>query len=715
MVSRHVGCLFLALFCGTVCGEREMGALAGEPPRDRPRSNEKAANEPCYRWVEVTSKAAFAARDGAGALVFQGKMWLLGGWNPSDKARFPRVCNNEVWCSADGVRWHLVKPNTFGTPDFDPEHDWEGRHTAGYVVYKNRMWIVGGDANQGHYQSDVWNSRDGKTWTWVNKGQPVPWGPRVLHYTLVFKDAIWVMGGQTLPHFAQAPERFYRDVWKTTDGVHWTKLQPKEPYWSARGMLGGSVVFEGRMWILGGGTYDTPGHKKRDYYNDVWSSADGIHWTCHLHSAPWHPRSYHDVAVFDDRMWVLEGHHNRGGNRNDVWYSADGVHWHQVPNTPWKPRHAASVFVHNGALWMVAGNNMQPDVWKLQRVPASAARAATSQAAPAGRSQDSPKRSSKDLRGEKEILQSAFRDPLLPTEMIFPPISTLEGIHRANRTMFFPVKDFFDAYRELKVQRTSHLVLDDGATHVLKVTYQLRGRRYDAYAYAPLKRIGSQAALIIPGSGHNQSYPIYKRDPGNYHRGIYAALPGSCDRYVFIKLNEDCLAFHNRTKKLHLHCYVNWQLEHGGSYSARYLVDSLAVIKFLRGQYGKVLVAGLSQGGRAALLSAVQSEPDAAIVASGFTVLRDTVQVAGHNQIILPGLRKQFSFDAIRARIRRSSTQYLFTYGEQERGTYRLEVEKHLTKRFFAGCDNVTVENHSGGHAFPTEVIKRFLARHGWE
>ncbi len=58
---------------------------------------------------------------------------------------------------------------------------------------------------------------------------------------------------------------------------------------------------------------------------------------------------------------------SKGGNRNDVWHSADGVHWEEVPNTPWKPRHAASVFVFDGALWMVAGNNMQPDAWKLVR------------------------------------------------------------------------------------------------------------------------------------------------------------------------------------------------------------------------------------------------------------------------------------------------------------------------------------------------------------
>src|SRR5262249_13615148 len=151
---------------------------------------------------------------------------------------------------------------------FDAERDWEGRHTAGYVVCKDRMWIVGGDVNQGHYHFDVWNSVDGKSWDLVNKGKPVPWGPRALHYTLVFKDNIWVVGGQTIRGFAPAEEVFYRDVWTSADGKQWQKVTPKEPCWTPRGMIGGSVVFKNRVWVLGGGTYDTPKIKTRNFYND---------------------------------------------------------------------------------------------------------------------------------------------------------------------------------------------------------------------------------------------------------------------------------------------------------------------------------------------------------------------------------------------------------------------------------------------------------------
>ena len=305
-----------------------------------------------YEWRCVTEQAAFAARDGAGALVFRDRMWLLGGWNPGDKTHFPTICNSEVWSSADGAAWTLE----------NLQAPWEGRHTAGYAVHDGRMWIVGGDCNQGHYQNDVWSSADGIHWSLEN-GR-VPWGPRVLHHTLAFDGRIWVMGGQTIPGFADADEVFYNDVWNSEDGISWTRVAGSAP-WSPRGMIGGAVVHGGRMWVLGGGTYDTPATPVRKFYNDVWSSEDGVSWEQHLAHAPWAPRQYHEVAVFDGRMWVLEGWAPESGNRRDVWYSADGADWTELPDTPWAPRHAGSVVVYDGSLWMVAGNNMEPDVWRL--------------------------------------------------------------------------------------------------------------------------------------------------------------------------------------------------------------------------------------------------------------------------------------------------------------------------------------------------------------
>ena len=65
-----------------------------------------------------------------------------------------------------------------------------------------------------------------------------------------------------------------------------------------------SVVFDNKMWVLGGG-----------YKNDVWYSSDGINWVCATENAGWSPRDDHTSVVFDNKMWVLGG-----GYKNDVWY-----------------------------------------------------------------------------------------------------------------------------------------------------------------------------------------------------------------------------------------------------------------------------------------------------------------------------------------------------------------------------------------------------------
>ncbi len=321
-----------------------------------------------YRWQHVTDTPGFSGRDGVGALIFKDRMFLLGGWNPTVPEYYPRACVNDVWSSDNGEQWILEKENTFNsTPFFALGNDWEGTHTAGYVVYENKMWIVGGDPLQGHYQPDVWNSQDGRDWHFVNPGAPVPWSPRCLHHTFVLDGKIWVLGGQTLPQFAPSPEAFYQDLWCTEDGLHWTEVSMSEPYSPARGMYSGYVYLHDRIWLLGGGTYDTPKQPHYVYYNDIWCSSDAIRWERQRPEAPWKPRVYHNVAVFDDRMWILGGQ-TADGNSNDVWYSSNGVDWYELEGTPWPNRHAASTFDYKGALWLMGGCHLQSDVWKLVRV-----------------------------------------------------------------------------------------------------------------------------------------------------------------------------------------------------------------------------------------------------------------------------------------------------------------------------------------------------------
>lgn len=46
---------------------------------------------PTYKWECLIDHAPFAPRVGAGALVFDETMWLIGGWHPDVKAHFPLI------------------------------------------------------------------------------------------------------------------------------------------------------------------------------------------------------------------------------------------------------------------------------------------------------------------------------------------------------------------------------------------------------------------------------------------------------------------------------------------------------------------------------------------------------------------------------------------------------------------------------------------------
>ncbi len=293
--------------------------------------------------IKAAESLSFLPNDGAGLLSFQDRLWLLGGWNPN---HCPST-NSEVWSSADGKEWSLevIAP-------------WEGRHTAGFIIFAGKMWVIGGDKNRGHYQNDVWASVDGVNWDFVTDS--VPWAGRVSHSVLVFDDRMWVIGGQEIGN-PKGKVIAFNDVYSSNDGKNWN-LECGNAQWSPRGMILGSVVHQGYMWIIGGGTYDF-----RTFNNDIWRSKDGIHWDQVVEAAPWAPRQYHSVATFDDKIWVIAGNNYGNFGSNDVWYSSDGFSWTELRGGQWPQRHACALAVHRDCLWMIGGSatEIYSDVWKL--------------------------------------------------------------------------------------------------------------------------------------------------------------------------------------------------------------------------------------------------------------------------------------------------------------------------------------------------------------
>ena len=57
----------------------------------------------------------------------------------------------------------------------------------------------------------------------------------------------------------------------------------------------------------------------------------------------------------------------------------------------------------------------------------------------------------------------------------------------------------------------------------------------------------------------------------------------------------------------------------------------------------------------------------------------------------------------------RYGTQWLFTWGKQEIGTYSIEAEEQRTAKVISHLPNVTTQIFDVGHVFPTSEISQWL------
>ena len=304
-------------------------------------------------WVEVTDKAPWQPRDSQGEVVYHDQLWIFGGWFDSFQPA-PR----DVWSSSDGRRWRLVTPKA----------PWRHSDLAMSLVFDDRMWLLGGWYNgrmPGHEAGhEVWSSADGKDWKQATAA--APWSARLAAAAVVFKDKMWILGGTENYYFGDQTS-LKNDVWSSADGQHWTLACEHAP-WSPRAYHQ-AVVLNDRIYVFGGGNY-VPTYEA---HADVWSSADGVHWEQVTDRAPWHPRLWFSAVVYREQMWVIGGwSNNPSTNWGDVWYSTDGKDWRQLETkTTWKERHEHSALVWQDKLWVVGGHArpLSSEVWSLEIPP----------------------------------------------------------------------------------------------------------------------------------------------------------------------------------------------------------------------------------------------------------------------------------------------------------------------------------------------------------
>jgi hypothetical protein len=152
-----------------------MGGWTNSPQGTSVATNDVWSSPDGVTWTQVNANAPWSARSAHSSLVFNNKMWILGGVDTTQ----PRDLN-DVWYSSDGVNWTPVVPAP-----------WAGRrgHTA--LVFSNKMYVLGASDNgQGN---DVWSSPDGVTWTQVTANAPWPkrsWHQVIVAPQLTIKDKI---------------------------------------------------------------------------------------------------------------------------------------------------------------------------------------------------------------------------------------------------------------------------------------------------------------------------------------------------------------------------------------------------------------------------------------------------------------------------------------------------------------------------------------------
>ena len=291
----------------------QMWVIGGEGTRDlsgKSVRNDVWRSSDGLNWSRVTATGAiFSARDGHAVVVFNNKLWVIGGWDDAASTGGTGTRVNDVWSSPDGVSW--TQQNPTGGNIFSPR--WG--HAA--VVYAGKLWVIGGDVATGTpsdtLANDVWYTTDGTTW--VNASANAAFSAREGHSVAVQNNAMWLIGGDN-------GGAGLADVWTSADGVTWTQQSAVGTSFPGR-TRHATATLNGRLYVLGGASAAAIWGPAP--FNDVWSTSDGVNWRADTTSAAFPARSMFAMFVHNNELWLSGGF--AAGLFNDVWRSSDAANW----------------------------------------------------------------------------------------------------------------------------------------------------------------------------------------------------------------------------------------------------------------------------------------------------------------------------------------------------------------------------------------------------
>jgi len=334
-------------------------------------ANDRLLNQ--FEWKEVNSGTGvtWSPRAGLQAVSHKGQFLVLGGRSPKmmPLAFGDSDFHNDVWRSKDsGKTWDQVSGG-HGAP-------WDARAYFQTVTKGRYVYVIGGQdstampsANptcigiplppnvpcpqyvlESKFFNDVWRSKDGVKWKQMTSD--AAWSERAGLSAVTHRGWLYVMGGSVNDDSAVigpggVPRKYFNDVYRSRDGKHWHKVTDEAP-WAAR--AGAVVVSRGAyMYVLGGedGFICNPSTPRcPPYFNDVWKSKDGQHWTQVSEAAGWSPRPGHQCEVLFGNFICFGGFGLnddpsdpfKPSNPTDIWASKNGADWFELSGSaapPW--------------------------------------------------------------------------------------------------------------------------------------------------------------------------------------------------------------------------------------------------------------------------------------------------------------------------------------------------------------------------------------------
>jgi hypothetical protein len=241
-------------------------------------------------------------------------------------------------------------------------------YETGYVQFNNAVYALG--QNQGNYLDGIrFESIIRRTTDfkrWETLAEKSELPNRVFYGSIVFGGKIWLIGGYD-------GKNYYNDVWNSADGVRWTRVVERAA-WSPRN-AGILVEFKNRLWMLGGGVIDGMKNDNPNSGKEIWSSADGFNWK--LETANLELSAFGTPIIFDDKLWLIGANRNDGNFARSSLVTEDMVTWHEE-SAPWSPRGAVAVWIFGGKLFMTGGKYSYPrngvpvfvysnDVWAMSK------------------------------------------------------------------------------------------------------------------------------------------------------------------------------------------------------------------------------------------------------------------------------------------------------------------------------------------------------------